>query len=151
MYCKEYTIGIDEFLTIHNTLCKLQWHKDDAVKAAVEVIRKNLKAAYAADDAAFKAKMEYYDSVKKQLALFTIWSIFEVDDIDSQHPYRGAQTLVYKDHWGEKPVYVPIGGATWADLWVAADAAIEDSGDNHHVFIEAFKQAGDELFLTTGS
>jgi hypothetical protein len=151
MYCKEYTIGKTEFLTIHNALCKLQWHEDAAVKAAVETIRQGLDSAYRADEAACGAKIDYYDSVKKELQLTTIWSIFEVDDIHSEHPYRGAQTLVYKDHWGGKPVSKPVLGATWAHLWVAAEAAIKASGDGHHYFIEGFRQAGDELFLTTGS
>ena len=99
----------------------------------------------------FESKMDYYDQVKEELRLSTIWSIFEVDDIHSEHPYRGAQTLVYKDHWGDEPVYKPVLGSTWAHLWVAADAAIKASGDGHHEFIEGFRQAGDELFLTTGS
>jgi len=102
------------------------------------------------DDDEF-TKSDHYDDVGDKLGLSTIWSMFEVDDLNSPHPYRGAQTLVYKDHFGEKPVYVPIAGITWADLWVAADAAIKQSGDNHHVFIEGFAQGSEYLFLRTGS
>jgi hypothetical protein len=151
MHCKEYTIGSTEFNNIHNALYELQWHDDAAVKNAVEVIRENLEAAYTADAAAFKAKSDHYQAVGDRLALSTFWSVYEVDDLSSPHPYRGAQTLVYKNHWGENPVYVPIGGTTWADLWVAANAAIKQSGDNHHWFIEGFRQASEDLYLHTGS
>jgi hypothetical protein len=103
------------------------------------------------DDDAF-TKDDHYDNVGYRLGIHsTVWSMSEVDDLDSPHPYRGAQTLVYNAHWGEKPVYVPIVGTTWADLWVAADAAIKQSGDNHHVFIEGFEQASEDLYLHTGS
>jgi hypothetical protein len=39
------------------------------------------------------------------------------------------------------------------DLWVAAEAAIERSGDTHHVFIEAFipSNVAGVLVLSTGS
>jgi hypothetical protein len=46
-----------------------------------------------------------------------------------------------------------IPGPRWLDLWVAADAAIQASGDLHHRFLEYFT-AGDhptELHLATGS
>jgi len=151
MYLKEYTLDKESFIAVHNKLCELQWHKDDAVKAAVEDMRKSLKGLYDQEDAAFKRLSNHYDQVKKELQLTTIWSVYEVDDIHSEHPYRGARTLVYKDHWGDKPVYKPVLGTTWAHLWVAAEAAIKDSGDGHHAFIEGFQQAGEDLFLTTGS
>jgi hypothetical protein len=39
-------------------------------------------------------------------------------------------------------------------LYIAADTLIDISGDNHHIFIEAFKQSSispEILFVTTGS
>ena len=88
----------------------------------------------------------------------TIWSITEVDNLVSTHPYTNAKTVTHKDHWGETedgeeigPVVVPINGNTWAALYVAANAAIRDSGDSHHCYIEGFRQVGDTLELVTGS
>jgi hypothetical protein len=152
MYLEEYTLDKESFLAIHNTLCKLQWHKDDAVKDAVENIRKSLKGLYAQEDAAFKTLSDHYNRVKKELRLTTIWSIYEVDNLWDPHPYTGARVVVYKDHWGEDAVSQPIEGTnSWAALWVAADAAIRKSGDGHHCFVEGFRQTGDILYLTTGS
>jgi hypothetical protein len=47
-----------------------------------------------------------------------------------------------------------INGATWAALWVAANACIRDSGDDHHIFIEDFRPDPEDartLLLSTGS
>ena len=67
-----------------------------------------------------------------------------------------AETLVYKDHWGhERAVSIPLPGGNlkWWDLWSAADKAIIESEDKHHVFIEDFQKStdGKKLFLRTGS
>ena len=67
-----------------------------------------------------------------------------------------AETLVYKDHWGhERAVSIPLPGGNlkWWDLWSAADKAIIESDDIHHVFIEDFQKStdGKTLFLRTGS
>lgn len=62
--------------------------------------------------------------------------------------------MVYRNHWGAEPVSVSIQGLTWAALWVAANAAIRDSGDDHHVYIEAFRLDAEDprtLVLSTGS
>lgn len=151
MYLDSYTIGKDSFIAIHNTLCNLQWHKDDTVKDAVEAIRRSLKDLYDQENAAFTARSKVYSRVKEELGLSTIWSIYEVEDMDAEHPYQGATTVVYKDHWGEIPVVSMIDGNTWAALYAAADACIRDSGDSHHTFIEGFNRCENALYLTTGS
>ena len=105
-------------------------------------------------DADFDRKYDHYDSVRKDLGLRSVWSIYEVENLNDRHPFEGADTVAYSDHWGEKTVAVPITGSTWAALFVAADACIRDSGDEHHVYIEQFKPNvinSKVLFLTTGS
>jgi hypothetical protein len=62
--------------------------------------------------------------------------------------------VVYRNHWGKNPVSCSINGATWAALWVAANACIRDSGDDHHIFIEDFRPDPEDartLLLSTGS
>ena len=54
------------------------------------------------------------------------------------HPYKDATHVVYGEHWGDKEVVVPIDGRDWNALYRASDAAIRDSGDEHHCFIESF-------------
>ena len=105
-------------------------------------------------DQDFYRKKDHYDSVRQELGLRSFWSIYEVENLSERHPFEGADTVAYSDHWGEKTVAVPINGSTWAALYVAADACIRDSGDEHHVYIERFKPnviSPKVLFLTTGS
>jgi hypothetical protein len=74
-----------------------------------------------------------------------------VADLYAMHPHAGATKIKYGDQ------YTPIGtdaGLSWIDLWIAADDAIQASGDQHHIFIEAFTPIPTEpgvLRLVTGS
>ena len=105
-------------------------------------------------DADFDLKFDHYDSVKTELGLRSVWSIYEVENLSGVHPFRGATRVVYKDHWGDKTVQCPINGSTWAALYVAADACIRDSRDDHHIYVEQFQPSANDpktLYLTTGS
>jgi hypothetical protein len=144
------TLTAEEFKTIHNTLWAMQYDGMDAVIGA-EKIREALKGAYDQEHNAFDTKMDYFDRVREELGLSATWSMYEIDNLSERHPFEGVETVTYKDHWGDQPVVTRINGSTWAALYVAANAAIRDSGDEHHVFIENFKQVGDTLILSTGS
>lgn len=159
------TLTADEFKTIHNALWDLDniaRQLEDVINAdlakrltkTAQTIRSGLKGAYEQDSAAFDRKNDHFHRIKEELGLGTIWSLYEVDNLSDRHPFEGATTLVYKDHWGDKPVSKQINGSTWAALYVAADACIRDSGDEHHVFIEGFARIpGEEncLRMSTGS
>lgn len=160
------TISAEEFKTIHNALCNLDsvtCQLEDVLKPELYVklakaarnIREGLAGAYEQDSAAFKRKSDHYDDVKAQLGLTNSeWSIYEVDNLSDRHPFEGAVAVCYKDHWGEDHVTININGSTWAALWIAANAAIRDSGDEHHVFIERFRRSQENpevLYLSTGS
>lgn len=160
------TLSAEEFRTIHNAVCdldRLVSRLEDVLKPelyqrlveARNNIRTGLAGAYKQDDDAFSRKSRHYDSVKKELGVdHSEWSIYEVDNLSDRHPYSGADRVVYRNHWGAEPVSVSIQGLTWAALWVAANAAIRDSGDDHHVYIESFELDGEDsrtLVLSTGS
>jgi hypothetical protein len=157
------TITAQEFKNIHNGLCELNsviGRLDEGVLSprlhemlvsAKAKISAGLVGAYDQEDADFKRKREHYDSVMTDLGLDAVWSDFEVKDLNATHPFEGAKEVVYRNHWGEQTVRVPIYGWTWAALYVAANAAIRDSGDDHHIFIEHFDRSGDSLILSTGS
>lgn len=159
------TLTAEEFKTIHNALCELRSVHErlcgvvrepitDKMAAAIRAMEQGLKGAYEQDNQSFDSKNSHYESVAKELGLRSIWSEYDVSNLSDRHPYEGADRVVYKDHWGDKPVQCSINGHTWAALWVAADACIRDSGDEHHVFIEQFRRKkGDPrtLYLTTGS
>ena len=144
----------EEFKTIHNTLWAMQYQGMDG-KTGAEKIREALAGAYKQDREAFDRKGQHYTNVKAELGIRgSDWSIYEVDNLSERHPFEGADRVVYRDHWGEQPVQCSINGLTWAALWVAANACIRDSGDDHHTFIEAFRPSKDDpsvLYLVTGS
>jgi hypothetical protein len=155
----DVTLTADEFKKLHNGLCDLDYmsHRlstSEGMQLAVIVktLRDSLAGAYEQDNREFERKHDYYDRVRKELGLQSIWSIFEVNDLDDRYPFE-ATKVHYKDHWGN-PMTTDIVGATWKALYVAADKAILDSGDNHHVFIEQFtpsKEDSSILVLSTGS
>ena len=149
------TLTAEEFKTIHNSLYYLNCLHNEKVDEIVERMREALKGAYEQDDQAFDTKHDHYSDVKNQLGLDnSAWSIFDVDNLSNRHPFEGADRVVYRDHWGNKPVSCSINGLTWAALWVAADACIRDSGDGHHIYIEHFTPDEEDprtLYLTTGS
>lgn len=156
------TLTAREFTQIHNGLCDLMNVIDrlDGVLApelysrlskAKEQISTGLIGAYDQDDRAFSAKHRHYENVQKELGLGSVWSIYEVDDLNEPHPFKGATKVVYRNHWGNRVLSCNIEVNTWIGLYLAADECIENSGDSHHVFIENFKQEGDTLILSTGS
>lgn len=146
----DVTLKAEDFKTIHNALWSMQYGSKN-VEEQIEIIRDALKDAYAQENDDFERKNQHFSSVKQDLGLRTIWSMYEVSDLNERHPFEGIATVTYKDHWGTEPIVKPVNGLTYAALYVAADAAIRDSGDQHHVFIEQFKQVGSTLLLTTGS
>jgi hypothetical protein len=156
------TLTAGEFKNIHNGLCELNSaigrlegvlspHLYDMLVSAAAQISTGLVGAYDQESQDSDRKREHYDSVMKDLGLDAVWSLYEVENLNECHPFNGAQEVVYRNHWGERTVRVPIYGWTWAALYVAANAAIRDSGDDHHIFIEDFSRSGDSLILSTGS
>ena len=147
----DVTLTADEFKTIHNTLWAMQFN-GMAADAGAEKIREALRGAYDQESKDFDRKRDHYTKVAEDLGLTdSVWSLYEVADLNARHPFEGVKEVVYRNHWGERTVRVPINGLTWAALYVAANAAIRDSGDEHHIFIEHFDRREDSLVLHTGS
>lgn len=159
------TLTAEEFKTIHNALCDMRSVYNtiqgvvsepvtDRLARAIKDMEAGLANAYEEDNNAFDRKNSHFTDVREELGLRSIWSVYEVDNMSDRHPFEGADRVVYKDHWGEKPVQCSVNGLTWTALYVAADACIRDSGDGHHVFIECFKPSKEDprtLILSTGS
>lgn len=160
------TITAEDFKTIHNALCEMRSVYEiiqdvvrepisDKLASAIREIELGLADAYEQDNQSFDAKYAHFSDVSAQLGMdHSSWSIYEVDNLSDRHPFEGADRVVYKDHWGNGPVSCSINGLTWAALWIAANACIRDSGDDHHMFIENFSVDPDDsrtLILRTGS
>jgi hypothetical protein len=160
------TLTADEFKTIHNAVCDL----DSLVGRLEEVlrpelyeklvqarnaIRTGLASAYDQDDQAFSEKSRHFTAVQGEEKFKATWSLYEIDDLDAEHPYPADSFVTYKNHWGENgPVHCAVYGRTWRDLYRAADNCIRLSGDEHHVFIESFVPDAEDphtLVLSTGS
>lgn len=161
MHCN-VTLSSEEFKTIHNGLCDLRVVAErlegvlspelySLLLRAKNEIRKGLDSAYMQEQRSFESKNSHYNDVAKARGLRSSWSMFEVNDLNAVHPYEGVTHVRYVNHWGPKPIKMPIIGNTWADLYSAADECIRYSGDDHHIFIENFKRDGDVLLLSTGS
>jgi hypothetical protein len=155
------TLKGEDFRTVHNTLCELREIEmrlntvlsADMVERLHHVIRgfeQGLKNAYEQDEASFDDKMDYYRAYQNDNDFAAIWSMYElpVHGFLQNHPYPSDVFVIYgKGH-------VPVFGATWGDVYRAADCAIRNSGDLHHIFIEAFEPVADQphqIRLTTGS
>jgi hypothetical protein len=155
----------EDFKAVHNGLCHIRGvlqhleevlHPTQVQRLArgVEEIVRGLQDAYRQETDSFKTKSTHYETVQSKLGARAVWSIYEVQDLSLPHPYPEARAVVYKDHWGDRPVQALIEGTTYADLYKAADLAIKRSGDQHHVFIEDLKPSKEDptkLVLHTGS
>ena len=163
------TLRSEDFKTVHNTLCELRSIVGDMERSLIKVERleaviqrfeQGLADAYRQDNEAFDRKHDCYSLAQQANKFRTLWSIYEVEDLEAQHPFQGALQVAYRDHWGEEgAVFEEIktegqGHGTWLDLWAAADRCIRRSGDDHHCFIEAFTpnpENPQQLMLQTGS
>lgn len=159
------TISAEDFKNIHNAKCDLVGilksldgiihpSLQNRLEIVVEKLNEGLKSAYEQDDAAFSAAENHIASVERELGgMKSVWSMFEVKDLRAPHPWKNHRTISYQG-WGDVEVKVAIPGPLWSDLWLAAEQAIEKSGDDHHIFIEGFTPSpsnATELHLSTGS
>lgn len=159
------TLTAEEFKTVHNALWELDQVRsqlEEVLKPELYIklaraatdIRKGLAGAYEQDSKSFELKQEHYSDVQHELGLTAVWSCYDANNLSDSHPFEGVDRVLYKDHWGDDTVSSSINGLTWSALYVAANACIRDSGDEHHMYIEGFKIAKDDprtLILSTGS
>ena len=146
---------------VHNALCAVE-HQTQGIfdvlkhgtelRDAVEALRLSLKPAYEQEEQQWDQRFTYCDNVKLNSGFDAVWSAEDVD-FDQPHPFVSDAFIVYPSHWGaNKGRHYPIMGPTWLDVYRAADLAIRDSGDGHHIFIEQFRpQADNTVELVTGS
>ena len=58
-------------------------------------------------DTEFDTKFDYYETVREELGLRAIWSIYEIDNLSERHPYKGVTHLAYED-WSGKSIVSAI-------------------------------------------
>lgn len=158
-----YTITHDEAMKIHNGLCYLKFAYERLIdtvspsivtqlQTAMNDIEKGYSSVREQESKAWKLKSEMYKRHKEVYKFMSEWSMYEVEDLYAKSGII-AKKMVYKDHWGEKPVEMgmPNWDLSYSELWRAADILIRQSGDEHHIFIEAFKVRDDVIYLHCGS
>jgi hypothetical protein len=121
-------------------------------------------------DNEFAGKMRYFDSVRTVNELDSVWSIYEIEDVNDIVPLdAGLKRITYeyirndatsedlmldlKDGGkrGAAMVSAFVAGDTWLDWWKAAESCIRQSG-THHRYIEDFVLQEDGSYeLVTGS
>jgi hypothetical protein len=156
------TLTLEEFSKLNQSVYELHtvyhgnlrdYKKVDEIGRILNGFEEVVKRINKERDMDFNRKFNYYESIADSIGLKSTWSIYEVEDMSSTHPFTSAKAIIYKKghHWGDKDVEILIEGDTWQSLFVAADSAIRMSEDNHHTFIERFEPDGDKLILLTGS
>ncbi len=153
-------ISKDDFKNIHNALCRLDsiyFAVTDVLNSDISEEILNIKRdinsaladAYQQEDRNWAERREHYDAMADQLNIQeSVWCLYEVDDFNNRHNFDSVTALCYQN------VTVPIAGNNWFHLWIAAETAIVNSGDLHHVYIERFIPDGNNtgiLHLQTGS
>lgn len=98
--------------------------------------------------------VQYCAEIAQQNGLrHSTWSISDTM-FTEPHPYPGARMLQYDGTGDVDGIFRPIEGPTWFDLWKAADAALGQSADKAHRYIEDFDPDEADptvLHLITGS
>lgn len=158
----DVTLTGKEFSKLHNGLCDVYnvlanmrhtLGEQCKLTASLNKAQKNIEAALYRvrhdKEQAYANKREYFELTAKEYGFKSIWCLHEVNFFKDAHPFSKATTLNYQK------VKVHIQGKTWLDLYKAADEAIKLSGDEHHIYIEAFGVArgsdGEVIVLVTGS
>jgi hypothetical protein len=140
------TLTADEFKVLHNTLWDLDRLDNPKVSELVERIRTQaLKGAYEQEDRVFDRKHTHFSEVRDEEKFASIWSVFEVENLDDAHPYASDCFVTYQGQ------HCAVYGSTWRDVWRAADHCIRLSGDLHHIYVEGFEVNNKDLAMYTGS
>jgi hypothetical protein len=155
------TLTAEEFKTIHNALCQIrsvQGSLEGVVREeittrlekAIANMEQGLSNAYRQDNEVFDTRNKHFTHVQSAHDLQSVWSLYEVADLYAMHPHAGATKIKYGDQY----THIDTPRTEWIDLYIAANDAIKASGDQHHIFIEAFTPIAGEpgvLRLTCGS
>lgn len=163
----DITLKSEDWHKLHNAICDLRSLRSrsdmsqiiiptDHLDQVISRLQDALRDGYAQEDKDFESKYAYYRKFGEQAQMLSIWSLHDlpVGGFSTPHEFVGVTHLIYDHPCHQFPTTVRIGGALWSDLYCAADLAIRQSGDLHHVFIESFEPVPDQpgyLRLVTGS
>jgi hypothetical protein len=150
------TLTPQEFSDLHNALCEIssiQRTLSEFVNEKTSArFSRAVEKAYAAISRAHREEDALQDSrsasamrIAEANGFKSIWSMFEVSDFSAVRFPRAK----FVEYCGKRRAIE--GEGNWVDVWRAADALMEESGDTHHVFIESFHPIEDETVLQLGT
>ncbi len=140
---------MDTQYKFHSFAAKLE-HMSPEVKAEFkelqDAVRLLFKEQREIEEKEYETKSNMLDKISNENNFISIWSIHEVDDMNSIFGY--VEAVKYEDIIEQVNSEV-----TWLQLWGIADRLIRLSGDEHHLFIENFNKSSKDNchHLSTGS
>lgn len=111
----------------------------------------------AEEDKRWDERNDHYNSMKACFGFKSVWSDYDIERLDDPLPskYLDITHVKYYSQLVAVEKREAAAGLDWIALWAAADKAIEQSGDTHHIFVEGFyKDENDPVGvyrLTVGS
>lgn len=111
-------------------------HAYDIFKRAHDPIREE-------ENARMDRRYDHYEAIRKHLGLKTIWSDYDVELLDEGLPLKLVDITHVRYYNQLVAVEKPMGSPRWLDLWIAADKAILQSDDPHHIYVEGFYRKDD--------
>jgi len=146
----------NQWRDVHNALCAVESQTrgifdvlkhGTQLRDAVESLRSALAPAYEQEEQQWDQRCTYCDNIKLHNGFDAIWSAEDVD-FSAPHPFAADAEIVYHD----PNARYPIAGPKWLDVYRAADRAMRESGDDHHIFIEILRPGpNNTVLLITGS
>ena len=118
-------------------------------KKVITKIRAGLLDVNTQKDTLWQKRYNHYSDLKNEHGMKTVWSIFEVDDLESLSMITATE-LKYNG-WGEATIKMAPGNKSYMELWHYAEQVLYEADDLEHGFIESFTQVGDICMLATGS
>ena len=94
----------------------------------------------------FDLKFKHYDAMRRHFGYQTVWSNFDVERLDESLPskYLDITHVKYDSQLVAVEKRDGALGLDWLAIWKAADKAILESGDRHHVFVEGIYQRNED-------
>lgn len=96
----------------------------------------------------FDADYERFDRIQKEYGLKTIWSLYEVKNMEDLSPFTFNRLELR--HMPEAAMTMSFNHHTWMEIWEMADKLIRIH-DPAHPYIEGLKIHKNTLLVTTGS
>lgn len=127
----------------------------DQINNTSSVIDISFKKYREKEEDLFDSKMDGFRKLQEKNKFSSVWSEYDISPKDMKKPFsnKPVESLTYES-WGPTQTIKHGKIATWFDMWKLADQIMRQSGDTHHIFIEAFvedKKKPGHFKLVTGS